>query len=116
MFSIGRAVFQEFHLFSEQEQLQKHATLDKNPYCVYGTLNMGCHAGHFIGETRAIFSLVTRSSNYLEDYWPCANGLSAVNAIGTQLRDPINSGLTRWCVVLAKIYGRRRRTREEYHE
>ena len=33
--------------------------------------------------------------NYLEVYWPCAGGLSAVNAIGTQLRDPINSGLTR---------------------
>ena len=32
--------------------------------------------------------------NYLEIYWPCAGGLSAVNAIGTQLRDPINSGLT----------------------
>ena len=29
---------QEFYLFCEQEQLQKHATLDKNPYCVYGTL------------------------------------------------------------------------------
>ena len=35
-------------------------------------------------------------TNYLEVYWPCAGGLSAVNAIGTQLRDPINSGLTRW--------------------
>ena len=34
--------------------------------------------------------------NYLEIYWPYAGGLSAVNAIGTQLRDPINSGLTRW--------------------
>ena len=34
--------------------------------------------------------------NYLEVYWPCAGELSAVNAIGTQLRDPINSGLTRW--------------------
>ena len=34
--------------------------------------------------------------NYLEVYWPCAGRLSAVNAIGTQLRDPINSGLTRW--------------------
>ena len=34
--------------------------------------------------------------NYLEVYWPCAGGLSVVNAIGTQLRDPINSGLTRW--------------------
>ena len=34
--------------------------------------------------------------NYLEVYWPCAGGLSAVSAIGTQLRDPLNSGLTRW--------------------
>ena len=34
--------------------------------------------------------------NYLEVYWPCAGGLSVVDAIGTQLRDPINSGLTRW--------------------
>ena len=33
--------------------------------------------------------------NYLEVYWPCAGGLSVVNAIGTQLRDPINTGLTR---------------------
>ena len=33
--------------------------------------------------------------NYLEVYWPCAGGLSAVNAIGTQLRDAITSGLTR---------------------
>ena len=35
-------------------------------------------------------------TTYLEVYWPCAGGLSAVNAIGTQWRDPINSGLTRW--------------------
>ena len=34
--------------------------------------------------------------NYLEVYWPCPGGLSAVNDIGAQLRDPINSGLTRW--------------------
>ena len=34
--------------------------------------------------------------NYLGVYWPYAGGLSAVNAIGMQLRDPINSGLTRW--------------------
>ena len=34
--------------------------------------------------------------NYVEVYWPYAGGLSAVNAVGTQLRDPINSGLTRW--------------------
>ena len=37
----------------------------------------------------------TRYWNYLEEYWPCACGLSAVNAIGTPLRDPINSGLAR---------------------
>ena len=38
----------------------------------------------------------TRYWNYLEVYWPCAGWLSAVNAIGTHLLDPINSGLTRW--------------------
>ena len=38
----------------------------------------------------------TRYWNYLEDYWPCAGRLSAVNVIGTQLRDPINSALTQW--------------------
>ena len=32
----------------------------------------------------------TRYWNYLEVYWPCAGGLSTVNAIGTHLRDPIN--------------------------
>ena len=41
--------------------------------------------------------------NYLEVYWPCAGGLSAVNAIGTQLRDPINAGLTRWRLVVLNI-------------
>ena len=40
--------------------------------------------------------LVNDYWNYLEVYWSCAGGLSAVNSIGTQLRDPINSGLTRW--------------------
>ena len=44
--------------------------------------------------------------NYLEVYWPCAGGLSAVNAIGTQLRDPMNSGLTRWRMAVS--YGRHR--------
>ena len=57
----------------------------------------------------------TRYSDYLEGYWPCASGLSTVNAIGTQLRDPINSGLTRCCVVV-KIYGRRSGHREESRE
>ena len=34
--------------------------------------------------------------NYLEVYWPGVGVLLAMNAIGTQLRDPINSGLIRW--------------------
>ena len=41
--------------------------------------------------------------NYLEVYWPCAEGLSAVNAIGTQLRDPINSRLTQWRLAVLNI-------------
>ena len=44
--------------------------------------------------------------NYLEVYWPRAGGLSAVNAIDTQLRDPINSGLTRWRMDAAAELGR----------
>ena len=46
---------------------------------------------------------------YLEVYWPCAGGFSAVNAIGTHLRklgtDPMAYGVF--------IIGRRRGTREE---
>ena len=42
----------------------------------------------------------TRYENYLKDYWPCVGGLSAVNAIDTQLRDPINSGLTPWRIMV----------------
>ena len=38
----------------------------------------------------------TRYWNYLEDYWPYAGVLSTGNAIGTQLRDPIYSGVTLW--------------------
>ena len=45
----------------------------------------------------------TLARNYLEVYWPCAGGLSAVNAIGTQLRDLINSRLTRWCLAVLNI-------------
>ena len=39
------------------------------------------------------------------DYWPCAGGLSAVNDIGTQIRDVINSGLTRRRFMVAKTGG-----------
>ena len=43
--------------------------------------------------------------NYLliEVNWPCAGGLSAVNAIGAQLRNPLNSGLTQWCLAVLNI-------------
>ena len=34
--------------------------------------------------------------SYRVDHWLCAGGLLAANAIGAQLRDPIDSGLTRW--------------------
>ena len=41
---------------------------------------------------------------YLEVYWPCTGGLPAVKAIGgTQLRDPINSGLTEWRLAVLNI-------------
>ena len=58
--------------------------------------NSGCGKERriLIGPWRSAKAAPVR--NYLEVYWPCAGGLSAVNAIGTQLRDPINSGLTRW--------------------
>ena len=36
----------------------------------------------------------------LRFYWPRAGGLSAVNAISTQLHDPINSGLPRWRIAV----------------
>ena len=36
-------------------------------------------------------------------HWPCAGGLSAVNTIGAQLREPINSGLTQWRLAVLNI-------------
>ena len=39
-------------------------------------------------------------SELLEVYWPYAGGLSAVNAIGTELRDPINSGMAQWRIAV----------------
>ena len=51
--------------------------------------------------------------NYLEVYWPCAGGLSAVNAIGTRLRDPNDKLGTDPMAHGGFINGRRRGTREE---
>ena len=45
----------------------------------------------------------TLARNYLKVYCPCAGALSPENAIGTQLRDPINSGLTQWRLVVLYI-------------
>ena len=63
--------------------------------------NSGC------GKDRRILIVPWRPAkaalvrNYLEAYWPCAGRLSAVNAIGTQSRDPISSGLTRWSMAVS---------------
>ena len=40
----------------------------------------------------------------IHTYWPCGGGLSAMNAIGTQLHDPINTGLTRWRMAVLNKY------------
>ena len=53
----------------------------------------------YINGFMVIYQLKAASVwNYLEVYWPCPGGLSAVNAIigGMHLRGRINSGLTRW--------------------
>ena len=47
---------------------------------------------------------LVRNYILIEVYWPCAGGLSAVNAIvGAQLRDPINSGLTQLRLAVLNI-------------
>ena len=60
---------------------------------------------HSVWERRGAHHLIhhgdtkkdrTRYSNYLQDYWHCAGILTTVNAIGTQVRNPINSGLIQW--------------------
>lgn len=37
---------------------------------------------------------------YLEDFRPCVEGLTIVNAIGTHLGGLINLGLTRWLITV----------------
>ena len=53
-------------------------------------------AAHLFGTTLRFTGLV-----------PCAGELSTVNPIGTQVRDPINLGLTRWRMALQEINGGR---------
>ena len=45
-------------------------------------------------------------------YWPCAEGLSAVNATGTHWLEPVNSGLTRWRLTVSMLHHRRKRQEE----
>ena len=71
-----------------------------------GDIHFPCSADHeqdwhpYPIDPYSYWSIVTAKAalvrNYLDVYWPCAGELWAVNAIGTQLRDPINSELTRW--------------------
>ena len=50
----------KIYFFCEQEQqLQKHPTLDKNSYCVYGTLE-GYRCIYAFVEAAALFSIVLR--------------------------------------------------------
>ena len=63
---------------------------------------------HFFSHVPVLYEREAKAAlvrNYLEVYWPCAGELSAVNAIGTQLRDPMGYG--------GSMNGRRRGTREE---
>ena len=59
----------------------------------------------------------SRYSNYLEDYWPRAGKGLAVNIIGANWRDSIDSGHAWWQLVVwmavGGMYGSRRRNGEE---
>ena len=46
---------------------------------------------------------LVRNYLFIEVYWPCAGGLSAVNANGAQMRDPINSELAQWRLAFLNI-------------
>ena len=85
--------------------------MDVRKVIVVGTFNIptfnngsGKERRILIGPLRPVKAALVR--NYLEVDWPCAGGLSAVKraAIGTQLRDAINSGLTRWRMATLNKY------------
>ena len=71
----------------------------------------GAHINWPMGDT---WIGSTRYSSHLENYWPCAGGLSAVNANGTQVRGPIQLGTKPMAV--GGIDGRHRAKREEKSE
>ena len=47
-------------LFFDQEQLQKHATLGKNTYCVYGTLNEEVEVRGYRGIVSSTYLIKSR--------------------------------------------------------
>ena len=68
---------------------------------ILSTCPLHTSSGCGIREARIDWSMVicigsAHYCNYLKDYWPCAGGPSAVNAIGTRLREPTSLGLSRW--------------------
>ena len=64
------ALSHEFHLFCEQEQLRKHATLDKNPYCVYGILKKRFKAQNRSRQIKAV-----ERSKYLDTWYNISKGV-----------------------------------------
>ena len=65
---------------------------------VLSTWPLHASSGYGKREARIDWPMVVQRQHpllehYLKNYWPCAGRLSAANAIGTQLRDPINAGL-----------------------
>ena len=62
-----------------------------------------CKKVVFFGLATNALNVGNNNNNNFEVYRPCVGGLSAVNAIGTQLRDPINSGLTQWRLAVLNI-------------
>ena len=100
-------IFPGIHTPSLRHKATFHSTDATNRYIstrIYSPILSSCslHTNSGCGKRRRILvgpwrpAKATFVQNYLEVYWACAGKLSAVNAIGMQLRNPINSGLTRF--------------------
>ena len=91
--------FPALQLTTSKQDWLLTSTLYHCSIIIAGTFNMPTSYQWWVREREANmnWSMVTcKGSTRLElpyVYWPRAGGLSAVTAIGTQLRDPINSGL-----------------------
>ena len=79
------------------------------------TVQCMVHESHTkIGPLRYLKRQHTRYLSFLEDYRACAGGLSAVNVIGTDLRNLIKLGTD--SMAAEGINGRRRGKQEESRE